>query len=329
MGNKKIKNATPNTYNEIHYRSKLETDCAKFFEDSKIPVEYEKHTYELIPKRVYLGEVFKPVTYTPDFVGESFIVECKGFPNDRWPVIKKLFIQYLETNHVNKKFFEIGSVSELKRAMILLQTNLTEEWKPVVGFGDLYEVSNYGRVKSIQFHGKKREKILTQSTANGYKFVKLRNWYQQVVGSFPVHRLVAMAFIPNPENKSQVDHIDTNPSNNVVTNLRWVTPLENQHNELTLEKLRNSMTAYNKSDAHRKVMQETQGHSILQFDRHGNFIAEYLSMNEAAIQLHTTPTCIKRVCDGERKYHRNWVFKYKEDGNTPDSKIKAAYSKTA
>ena len=76
------------------------------------------------------------------------------------------------------------------------------------------------------------------------------------------------------------------------------------------------MTAYNKSDAHRKVMQETQGHSILQFDRHGNFIAEYPSMNEAAIQLHTTPTCIKRVCDGERKYHRNWVFKYKEDGNT-------------
>ena len=149
MENKKIKNATPNIYNEIHYRSKLETDCAKFFEDSKIPVEYEKHTYELIPKRVYLGEVFKPVTYTPDFVGESFIVECKGFPNDRWPVIKKLFIQYLETNHVNKKFFEIGSVSELKRAMILSQTNLTEEWKPVVGFGDLYEVSNYGRVKSI------------------------------------------------------------------------------------------------------------------------------------------------------------------------------------
>ena len=82
MENKKIKNATPNTYNGVHYRSKLETDCAKFFESSKILVEYEKHTYELIPQRVYLGEVFKPVTYTPDFVGESFIVECKGFPNE-------------------------------------------------------------------------------------------------------------------------------------------------------------------------------------------------------------------------------------------------------
>lgn len=313
--NKKIKNATPNTYKGIHYRSKLEAACARIFEEAHIPVEYEKTSFELIPKRKYLSTSYRAVTYTPDFIGETFIIECKGFPNDRWPVIKKLFIQYLESNHIPKKFFEVGSITELKQVLLFMQTNLEEEWRPVIGFESLYKVSNYGRVKSIQFHGKKREKIMTQSTVKGYKFVKLRDWNNNIKGSYPVHRLVAIAFLPNPDNKPQVDHIDTNPSNNIITNLRWVTSLENQRNELTLKRLQESIITYNKSEAHKKVVQETRGHPILQFDRQGNFIAEYPSMNAAAIQLHTTAACIKRVCDGVGAYHRNWIFKYKEDGN--------------
>lgn len=312
--NKKVKNATPLEYKGIRYRSKLEASCAKTFDEMGINVEYEKHTFELIPSRKYLGVDFKSVNYTPDFVGDSFIIECKGFPNDRWPVIKKLFIQYIEINKLNKKFFEVGSLLDLKAAIIQVQTGLIEEWKPVVGFGDLYEVSNYGNVRSIQFHGKKKIKMMTQYTdKRGYKFVKLRDWYNNIAGPFSVHRLVATAFIENPENKPHIDHIDTNPSNNIVTNLRWVTPLENQNNPITLNRLRESIISYNKSEDHKRVMQQTQGHSILQYDRKtGEFLAEFPSMNEAAIILNTTACCIKRVCDGERKYHRNWVFKYKE-----------------
>ena len=98
--------------------------------------------------------------------------------------------------------------------------------------------------------------------------------------------------------------------------MRWVTPLENQNNPITLNRLRESIISYNKSEDHKRVMQQTQGHSILQYDRKtGEFLAEFPSMNEAAIILNTTACCIKRVCDGERKYHRNWIFKYKE-GNT-------------
>jgi hypothetical protein len=314
--NKKIKNATPLEYKGIRYRSKLEASCAKMFDEMGINVEYEKHTFKLIPKRTYLGENFNPVKYTPDFIGDSFIIECKGFPNDRWPVIKKLFVQYIEINKLNKKFFEVGSLSDLKAAIIQAQTGLIEEWRPVVGFGDLYEVSNYGNVRSIQFHGKKKVRLMTQSTDKlGYKYVKLRDWYNNIAGSFKVHRLVAEAFLDNPENKEHVDHIDTNPSNNIVTNLRWATPLENQNNPITLDRLRKSIISYNKSEEHKKVVQQTQGHSVLQYDRRtGELLAEFPSMCEAAIALGTTACCIKRVCDGDRKYHRGWIFRYK-DGN--------------
>jgi hypothetical protein len=266
----------------------------------------------LLPQFTYNKENLKAITYTPDFVGSSFIVECKGFPNDNWHDKRKWIMHYLLENRPDITFYEIHTVSQLKTLLKSIKYNMKEEWKPVVGFGDLYEVSNLGSVRSIQYHGNKRLKIMTQTSDKlGYKFVKLRDWYNNIAGSFPVHRLVAQAFIPNPDNKPEIDHIDTNPSNNVVTNLRWVTHLENQRNEITLERLRNSITKYNKSELHKKVIQETQGHSILQYDRKGNFIAEYPSMSEAAVILNTTACCIKRVCDGNRKYHRNWVFKYK------------------
>lgn len=82
-----------------------------------------------------------------------------------------------------------------------------------------YEVSNLGNVRNT-FTGKQ----LTQYDKDGYKQVKLNNFV------YYVHRLVAIAFIPNPQNKPLVDHINNNPSDNNVTNLRWCTATENQRN---------------------------------------------------------------------------------------------------
>lgn len=123
---------------------------------------------------------------------------------------------------------------------------MEEIWKPVVGFEGLYEVSNRGNVRSVQFHGKPRIKLMSQySRKYGYKAVKLRNWQSSKVSVAQVHRLVAEAFIPNPENKPHVDHIDTIPWNNNVENLRWCTPLENQRNPLTISRLRTNMIEMN------------------------------------------------------------------------------------
>ena len=102
---------------------------------------------------------------------------------------------------------------------------LKEIFKPIYYKGKLthYEVSNYGKVRNT-----KSKRILRPVDLNGYSIVRLSD---KSIGLKPkttyVHRLVATAFIPNPENKKEVNHIDLNRSNNHVSNLEWVTTEEN------------------------------------------------------------------------------------------------------
>ena len=132
-----------------------------------------------------------------------------------------------------------------------------EIWKPVVGYEDCYMVSSFGRVKSVKRKIKHplngeiniKERILKQHVlSSGYlapsplsKNGKTKTIY--------THKLVAEAFIPNPENKPCIDHINTIKTDNTVwlnedgsinyekTNLRWVTYKENSNNPLTIKKL--------------------------------------------------------------------------------------------
>lgn len=125
---------------------------------------------------------------------------------------------------------------------------MQEVWKSINGFEGLYEVSDLGNVKSLErvnyypdgrIHQKKKEKFLKLKPNNkGYIMVVLckdGKTYPRVV-----HRLVAEAFIPNPEGKPNIDHIDTNPTNNAVDNLRWVTQKENALNPLTRKNISES-----------------------------------------------------------------------------------------
>lgn len=186
-----------------------------------------------------------------------------------------------------------------------------EIWKPAKGFEGFYEVSNLGNVRSIQFHGKPKIKILKQIDGKlHYKFVKLRLWKIGYVRSYPVHRLVAEAFLPNPENKPQVDHIDTNPANNKLSNLRWVTNLENQRNPITLDRLRESLTKYNKSKEHAYVVKNTLGKRVGKYDLDGNYICSYITLTDAGKSINATAAMVKRVCDGSRKTTKGHIFKY-------------------
>jgi len=107
-----------------------------------------------------------------------------------------------------------------------MATILFEEWRDVVGYEKLYEVSNFGEVKSYR-----RNKILRPQLSNGYNIICLtKNKNEKSTG---IHRLVAMAFIDGKsETRNMVDHIDRNPLNNVYTNLRWVSNSENQLNRI-------------------------------------------------------------------------------------------------
>ena len=107
-----------------------------------------------------------------------------------------------------------------------------EEWKQVDGCEN-YEVSSFGKVRN-----KKTGRILKQSCKGGYMSIGMQNVKSKKTTS--VHRLVALAFIENPENKPHVNHKDKNRSNNNVDNLEWCTALENNiHKSCTLEQKTN------------------------------------------------------------------------------------------
>ena len=117
-------------------------------------------------------------------------------------------------------------------------SSLEEVWKDIPGYEGWYQVSNLGRVKRLkkihysfgQKHIIEREKILnTSKTKKGYLNVVLTNDGNNKK-SFRVHRLVAMVFIPNTENKNEVDHINRIRDDNRVSNLRWATARENRIN---------------------------------------------------------------------------------------------------
>lgn len=98
--------------------------------------------------------------------------------------------------------------------------NIIEQWKPIDGYEGLYEISNLGSVKSLNYSRTGVEKILKPGKAKkGYLRVSLyRNGKHKM---FYVHRLVAEAFLPNPEGFEQVNHRDEVKTNNVVSNIEW------------------------------------------------------------------------------------------------------------
>ena len=109
----KVKNATPNEYDGIKFRSKLETYTYKKLKEANIYSEYEQHRYELLPAFTFQGNKVRAITYLPDFVGENFIIECKGFPNEAWPLREKLFKYYLRDTKY--KFYIVHTQKEIDK----------------------------------------------------------------------------------------------------------------------------------------------------------------------------------------------------------------------
>lgn len=99
---------------------------------------------------------------------------------------------------------------------------MTEEWRPVVGLEDRYEVSNLGHVRNAKTG---RIRKLNKGETTGYYQLSLWNGERHV--NSMLHRVLAEAFISNPENKPQVNHIDYDRTNNQLSNLEWATASEN------------------------------------------------------------------------------------------------------
>ena len=102
-----------------------------------------------------------------------------------------------------------------------------EIWKDIDGYEGLYQVSNLGRIKSLNYKRTGRTKILKLVKSNGYLDIILYN--NGKCKHYLVHRLVAKAFIPNPDSLPEINHIDENKTNNKVDNLEWCTSKYNSN----------------------------------------------------------------------------------------------------
>lgn len=101
-----------------------------------------------------------------------------------------------------------------------------EVWKDIKGYEGLYQISNLGRVKSLPKYNYKTERILTPTdNGNGYKIIGLHRNGKRF--SNYIHRLVAVAFVPNPKGERYVNHLDYNTANNTAENLEWCSQKEN------------------------------------------------------------------------------------------------------
>lgn len=165
---------------------------------------------------------------------------------------------------------------------------MKEIWKDIDGCEGLYQVSNLGRVKRVT-----TGRVLKGSKiTGGYLGVSL--YKNSVMSTKKIHRLVAEAFIPNPESKSQVNHIDENKTNNKVSNLEWMTAKENSNHGTRNERLSIPIIATNiKTDE----------------------VTEFYGAHECARQLGLHQQNITEVLKGRYKQTVGSTFKYLNEGD--------------
>lgn len=187
----------------------------------------------------------------------------------------------------------------------------SEIWKDVVGYEGLYQVSNLGRVKSIgrfvrtgkdnkRFHN---GKIMKQRRNKlGYMFVGLMDGIGGRKNA-RVHRLVALAFIPNHQNLPQINHKDVNPSNNHVSNLEWCD--QSYNNSYDNANIKRSLT--------RK--ENYKGRPLLMMDMDGNVLKRFDGIRDAEKYIKKPHTGhISDCCNNKRHSAYGYFWKW-EDNN--------------
>jgi hypothetical protein len=175
--------------------------------------------------------------------------------------------------------------------------NEKELWLPVLGWEGIYEVSNIGNVRTVAryvgnfpIYGRILSKR-SNDKRSGYEEIMLRFAGRKRMNK-KVHRLVAEAFLLNPNNLPQVNHIDFNVKNNSVSNLEWCTAKENT----------------NHSRHRRPNMRGKYGRKIYAYDKFGDFVGEYGSVRDAGRSLGCHGQNICSILSGKAKFIKGYTF---------------------
>ena len=174
---------------------------------------------------------------------------------------------------------------------------MDEIWKPVDGYGGRYEVSSFGRIRSFAQDRKKGKIKEGHPTHKGYRQILLydgkgnKRWY-------PIHRLVAGAFIPNPDNLEQVNHMDEDKTNNHVENLEWCDNDYNCHYGTKIQRVAEALRCC-----------ETTSKKVYSVDEDGR-MEFYDSINEAERQTGCSHCNIIRALKGRINHcgKRQWFY---------------------
>ena len=181
---------------------------------------------------------------------------------------------------------------------------MKEVWKPVPGYENLYEISDHGRVKSlakdVKFNGciRHQKEIIMSPQKDMFGYFKVQLHKDGIMKTCKIHRLVAEAFIPNPEHYRCINHKDEVKTNNHVSNLEWCTHKYNS----------NYGTGKNRGSEKRKK-------KVAQYDLNGKFVATYNSIGDASMQTGLCSNGIGQCCSKNKKYSTvgGFIWKFVTD----------------
>lgn len=186
-------------------------------------------------------------------------------------------------------------------------TNDLEVWKDVFGYGDCYQVSNFGRVRVNYISHLKRPKklgIISQKSDRRDKYMLVNMGIKPNRFVVSVHRLVAIAFIDNPDGKPHVNHLDGNPKNNHVANLEWCTRSENmQHAYHVLGRVSSRKGRFGVHVHNTRRIQQIEIAT-------GETIGEYYGVGEVRRALGFGTNTIHKCCKGEVEKYKGYKWKY-------------------
>ena len=172
------------------------------------------------------------------------------------------------------------------------QPSVEMEWRTVKEY-DHYEVNNRGEIR----HKKRKHILSPRKNSSGYLYVSFNiNGRRR---NFAVHRIVANAFIPNPNGYPEVNHKDYDRTNNNVGNLEWVSSSLNKHHAFQKEENCSS-----------------RGKEVNQYSKEGNFIKTYSSISEAAKEMNCTVGAISNCCLGRSKTSKGFRWSFSEGSTT-------------
>ncbi len=169
---------------------------------------------------------------------------------------------------------------------------MKEIWKDIEGYEGLYQISNLGNVKSL------KNNIILKPSKNSKGYLQVFLWKNGSGKLLRIHRLVAKAFIPNFDDKPQVNHIDGNKQNNRVNNLEWVTNSENQKHAFKI-KLQTNIGNNN-----------PRARKINQYDLNGKLIRTWNSFYDITNELNINRSDVWRCCTGKYKQSHNFIWRY-------------------